>query len=83
MTVDKEPLFDLNDVLLGHSCRAVVPDIVAYLPVGDTNRLREEIGLNHLSRGLTSTTNPWDRSVVLEWFQPFGRPYHRQQGAPA
>lgn len=72
MTIDREPLYDLDGVLLGHSCRALIPEsyFMKEVTVERKRRLQEEIGLDKKSRGTTSIYKKWEHTCVIEWFQP-------------
>lgn len=65
--VERIPLFDLNDVLLGHSCRAVVASIYVQDYPDETG---EALGIKN-PRGFEAVLDRRDREYHIEWFEPF------------
>lgn len=65
--VERTPLFDLDDVLLGYSCRAVVSK---YYVEEHPDETAATLGMRN-PRGFISTLDPRDRCYTMEWFEPF------------
>lgn len=65
--VDREPLYDLNGALLGHSCRAVVASVYVQEYPDETS---EALGIKS-PRGFEAVLNPREREYHIEWFEPF------------
>ena len=77
MIRDIEPLYDLDDKLLGYSihCRVSSRDLLCegLLDMSAADRdfmIMRRLGITKKSKGVTFTSRPWDRISTVEWFEP-------------
>lgn len=71
MVTEKIPLFDLDDNLLGYSCRSYVSELNFLSGSLTEEGVNNIIGINKFSKDVSRKyTGPWGLSYEYWWFQP-------------
>jgi hypothetical protein len=73
MNVDKEPLWSEEGEFLGYSCCVTVNLYAVAQKLHykyDMEKLREQMGINENSKGVTWDKDLKKRVYIFEWFQP-------------